>query len=70
MIRKPVTSSDLRAVGFDTSTHSNEIEFQDDSTHQYDGVPPAIHGALMQASPHGSYFHREIKDRYRYRRIR
>ena len=70
MIRQPVRSSDLKSVGFDASTRTLEIEFQDGSIYQYDGVPPAIHAALMQASSHGSYFHRSIKERYRYRRVR
>lgn len=70
MIRQPVTSSDLRAVGFDTSTRTLEIEFQDGSIYQYDGVPPAIHAGLRQAFSHGSDFHRSIKKPYRYTKVR
>lgn len=69
MIRQSVTSSNLRAVGYDPITRTLEIEFQDGAVYQYDGVPPDVHAGLMQASSHGSYHHRHIKNRYPYRRI-
>lgn len=70
MIRQPVKSSDLKSVGFDMSTPTLEIEFQDGSLYQYDSVSPAVYAALMQASSHGSYFHRNFRGRYRYRKVR
>lgn len=69
MIRQPVTSSNLRAVGYDPIARTLEIEFQDGTVYQYDGVPPDVHAGLMQAPSHGSYFHRNIMNRYQYRRI-
>jgi hypothetical protein len=69
MNRQPVTSSNLRTVGYDPTTRTLEIEFQDGVIYQYDGVPPDVHAGLMQAPSHGSYFHRNIRDRYPYRRV-
>ena len=43
MIRQPVTSSNLRTVGYDPITRTLEIEFQDGAVYQYDGVPPDVH---------------------------
>ena len=68
MIRQPVTSRNLRSVGYDQASRTLEIEFNSGAIYQYDGVPDAVHGGLMRASSHGSYFHQNIKDRYPYRR--
>jgi hypothetical protein len=69
MIRQPVTSSNLRSVGYDQASRTLEIEFNSGVIYQYDGVQAAAHDGLMRASSHGSYFHQNIKDRYPYRRI-
>jgi hypothetical protein len=69
MIRQRVASSNLRSVGYDPASRTLEIEFNSDAIYQYDGVPADVHGGLMHASSHGSYFHQNIKDRYPHRRI-
>jgi hypothetical protein len=69
MIRQPVSSSDLRSVGYDPATRTLEIEFNSGAVYRYDGVPPALHAGLMAASSHGSYFHQNIKGRYGDRRV-
>lgn len=69
MIRQPVSSSNLRSVGYDPTTRALEIEFNSGAIYRYDGVPANVHAGLMSASSHGSYFHENIKGRYPYRRI-
>jgi len=70
MTRQPVRSSDLKSVDYDPTTHLLEIEFHSGGVYQYSGVPESVHAGLMAASSHGSYFHKNIKDKYLYRRIR
>jgi len=70
MIRKPVSSSNLRSIGYDLKSQTLEIEFHDGSVYQYFGVPESIYNALMSASSHGSFFHRHIKDRFGWAKIR
>lgn len=70
MKRTPVSSSNLRSVGYDSSTSTLEVEFNDGSIYQYSGVPSSVYQGLMAASSHGSYLHAHIKDRYPYRKIR
>jgi hypothetical protein len=70
MNRQPVSSSDLRSVGYDNSTNTLEIEFNSGGVYQYYGVPPAVYQGLMNAPSHGKYFHAQIKGVYRYTRIR
>jgi len=43
-----------------------EVEFHSGGVYQYFDVPQSIYDALMHASSHGSYFHRHIKDQYRW----
>ena len=69
MDRTPVSSSNLASIGYDPSTKTLEIEFNDGALYQYDDVPESEYTGLMGASSHGKYFHRNIKSRYRYRRI-
>jgi hypothetical protein len=46
-----------------------EIEFKSVAVYRYDGVPPAVHAGLMEASSLGSCFHQNIKGRYGDRRV-
>lgn len=70
VIRQPVSSSNLKAVGYDPSTHVLEVEFHNGSVYQYAGVPDSIHAGLMTATSLGSYVHAHIRDRYPTRKIR
>ena len=68
MIRTPVASSNLCAVGYDFTSRTLEIEFNDGSVYRYSGVPENVYRALMSAGSHGRYFAAFIKDCYPYRR--
>jgi len=70
MIRQPVSSSNIRSIGYDAKSQALEIEFHSGGIYQYFNVPESIYSALMSASSHGSYFHRHIEDRYRWAQIR
>ena len=70
MKRTPVTSSNLRSVGYDHQSGVLEIEFLSGGVYQYFGVPEHIHAGLMAASSHGSYFSAHIKDAYTFQKIR
>jgi hypothetical protein len=70
MTRHPVSSSNLRSVGYDPGTLTLEVEFQDGAIYQYLQVPPAIYAGLMCAASKGGYLHDYIKDHYQYRKVR
>ncbi|THF60454.1 KTSC domain-containing protein [Pseudothauera rhizosphaerae] len=61
MNRVPVSSSNLRAVGYDPETRILEVEFLNGGLYSYSGVPSSIHPGIMSASSHGSYFEACIK---------
>lgn len=71
MQRTPVSSSNLRSVGYDPTTHTLEIEFLNGGLYSYAGVPASVHAGLMAASSHGSYFDAHIKKAgYRFTKLR
>lgn len=70
MRRQPVSSSDLRSVGYDKLTNILEIKFNSGGVYQYYDVPSAVYQGLMNASSHGKYFHARIKDIYRDIKVR
>lgn len=69
MLRNPVSSSNLRSVGYDEQNYVLEIEFNSSSIYQYFQVPFQIYADLINAPSHGSYFAAHIKNSYSYRRI-
>ena len=69
MIRQPVASSDLRAVGYDAARQILEVEFHSGGIYQYFGVPGSTYSGLMQAGSKGRYFHAFIKGRYAYQKV-
>ena len=70
MTRQKVTSSNIASIGYESSTLTLEVEFNNGSIYQYSNVPSNIHTALMSASSHGTYLNSNIKGRYNYRQIR
>ncbi len=69
MVRQPVSSSDIRSVGYDRDTQVLEIEFHSGGSYQYSNVPGSVYVGLMSAGSHGRYFHDFIKGKYPYRRV-
>ena len=69
MQRTPVTSSDIRSIGYDASTQTLEVEFQSGGIYQYTGVPESEYRNLMAASSHGQYFHAHIKNAYQWHQV-
>lgn len=70
MDRQPVVSSNIKSIGYDHISRTLEIEFRDGGLYKYFEVPEIVFDGLMSASSHGSYFHRYIKDKYRWAKIR
>jgi hypothetical protein len=68
MNRIPVSSSNLKSVGYENQTL--EIEFHSGGLYQYPNVPSSIYQGLMSASSKGSYFAQQIKNRFPFHRLR
>ena len=59
--RKPVRSSNIKAVGHDPKTNTLDVEFHSGAVHRYHGVTVDQHKEFMGAPSLGSYFHEHIK---------
>ncbi len=70
MIRERVSSTNISSIGYESESRILEIEFSSGGIYQYLNVPQVIYNELMSASSHGSYFHKYIKDKYRFLKIR
>ena len=68
MNRQPVTSSNLKSVGYDRANRILEIEFQNGRVYRYHGVPPEEYEELLRAPSLGRYFISNIRDEYDYDR--
>lgn len=66
MKREPVKSSNLKSVGYDKSKKLLEIEFHTGAVYQYMNVLEHIYKQLMRAPSLGVYFHKYIRDEYKY----
>ena len=69
MRRQSVTSSNLASVGYDPSSQTLEVEFQNGSVYRYFNVPQTIYEGLMRASSSGSFLASQVKDRFPYSRV-
>ena len=65
----PVSSSNLRAVGYDDSNHILVINFHSGNSYSYSGVPRSMFDGLLSAGSKGSYHASYIKHSFPYQRI-
>ena len=69
MNRVLVSSSNLVAVGYDSSSLTLEVEFKNGAVYQYFDVPPHEHEDLMRASSTGRHLNAHVKGVNRYVRL-
>jgi len=69
MRRVPVSSSAIKAIGYDPRPKVLEVMFSSGRIYRYFHVPPERYDALCKAASIGAYLNREIKGRYDYERV-
>jgi hypothetical protein len=69
MTRSSVSSSNIRSIGYEPSSSTLEIEFNDGSVYQYYGVPEAEFDAFISAGSKGRYFNGNIRNHYAATRV-
>ncbi|WP_201344633.1 KTSC domain-containing protein [Thiohalobacter sp. COW1] len=60
----PVSSSAIRAVGYDHASGRMKITFEQGDTYDFCGVPEPVYQGLMNAISKGAYYNDHIRDRY------
>lgn len=68
MERLTVSSSNIASIGYDESTSTLEIEFNNGSIYHYFDVPKNEYDGIVNAESRGKYLAANIKGRYRYSR--
>jgi len=69
MDRKRVSSSKIRAIGYDPKSQALEVEFSDGRVLAYHGVSPEVHRQFMAAASPVSFFEDKIDENYPSRRV-
>ena len=65
-----VESSAIARVAYDPPHASLYLEFRDGAICQYSNVPLDVYRDLISAQSKGTYFNRQIRPHYRFRRVR
>lgn len=70
MNRTPVSSSNIRSIGYDAQLVTLEVEFTSGDVYQYFNVPEYLYLQFLHASSHGQFLNDNIRYNYRYRKVR
>lgn len=68
MERKRISSSQIRAIGYDAKAQVLEVEFNDGQVLAYSGVSPEVHRRFLAAPSPVAFFEDRIADEYPARR--
>jgi hypothetical protein len=69
MNRTPVSSSNIRSIGYDQSLAILEVEFISNDVYQYFNVPEHLYQQFFQTSSHGQFLNDNIRYNYRYQKV-
>lgn len=69
MDRIPVSSSNIRSIGYDRQSAVLEVEFTSGDVYQYFNVPEYLYQQFLHASSHGQFLNDNIRYSYRYQKI-
>lgn len=62
-------SSNIAEVNFNEANSSLRVKFHSGGEYIYDAVPKRIYEAFINADSKGSYFYKNIRDKYRAHRV-
>lgn len=69
MDRRNIESTMIRSIGYDVSSSTLEIEFNDGPIWQYYDVPESLWFEFDACDSHGKFFHSRIKNQYSGNRV-
>ncbi len=70
MINQMVVSSEIEWIGYESKRSMLQVEFIAGSVYQYEEVPERIFHEFLEAPSHGTFFERQVKGRFPYRKVR
>jgi len=66
---KQVQSSAIKSIGYDSATQTLGVEFSRGAVYHDFNVPSFLHAQFMSAPSHGTFHHKNIKNKFLYRRV-
>lgn len=69
MIRRGVRSSTVKSVGYDLTSRTLEVEFNDGGVYRYHDVSPQKHLDLLRSKSIGSFLHAEVKGKHQHTKV-
>lgn len=60
-----VRSSNIDAIGYDPQASKLVVKFKSGAKYAYDSVPADIHKGLIGAERIGTYFHQNVRDKFK-----
>ena len=66
----PVKSSQLSYIGFDDENNKLYVTFNNNKTYEYSDVPYRVWKEFKSSTSVGSYFSKNIKNKYIYKEIK
>lgn len=69
MDRTPVSSTNIRSIGYDPQSGILEVEFTTDEIYQYFDVPEHLYQQFLNAPSHGQFLNDYIRYNYRYQKV-
>lgn len=64
-----VTSSNIKAVGYDSGSKTLRVDFKDGGSYEYDEVSEDVAESLKSADSVGKYFTENIRGQYGHRQV-
>jgi hypothetical protein len=69
MYRTPVSSTNIRSIGYDPQSAVLEVEFTPGDVYQYFNVPENLYQQFLHAASHGQFLNDNIRYNYRYQKV-
>lgn len=69
MYRTPVSSSNIRSIGYDHASSILEVEFTSGDVYQYFDVPENLYQQFLNTSSYGQFLNDIIRYNYRYQKV-
>lgn len=70
MNRVPLESTTLASAAYSSPLSLLELEFRSGAVYCYFHVPPGCFHELLESGSKGTYFNRNIRNRFRYQQLR
>ena len=64
-----VESSNINAVGYDTSFGGLVVEYKNGNKYMYEKVPMEVYDNLMKADSKGRFVNENVKGKFEYKKI-